>query len=74
MISEGGVTEYDFLSLSQLPASVALDGGNVHFSSILAKVETCSVLHPDLLVFLPEPRATSPIASFPRFPETSLCV
>ena len=73
MISEGGVTEYDFLSLSQLPASVALDGGNVHFSSILAKVETCSVLHPDL-VFILEPRATSPIASFSGFPETPLCV
>ena len=73
MISEGGVKEYDFLSLSQLPASVALDGGNVHFSSILAKVETCSVLHSDL-VFILEPRATSPIASFPGFPETSLCV
>ena len=74
MISEGGVKEYDFLSLSQLPASVALDGGNVHFSSILAKVETYSVSPPNILVFLPEPRATSPIASFPRFPETSLCV
>ena len=73
MISEGGVKEYDFLSLSQLPASVALDGGNVHFSSILAKVETCSVLHPDI-VFLSEPRATSPIASFSGFPETPLCV
>ena len=38
VIREGGVKEYDFLSLSQLPASVALDGGNIHFSSVLAQV------------------------------------
>jgi len=52
VISEGGVTEYDFLSLSQLPASVALDGGNVHFSSILAKSQEQPVQSPPFLDFL----------------------
>merc|ERR1719370_2186125 len=52
VISESGVKKYNFPSLSQLPASVALDGGNIHFSSLLAKSQEQPVQSPPLLAFL----------------------
>ena len=77
VITESGVKEYDFLNLSQLPASVALDGGNIHFSSLLAKVQFLLHLSLPYLfdeISTSEPTATCPITTFVGLPQASLCV